>query len=142
MTPEGLTLRDAGLDDSEAVLSLWDAAYRDSMRSHFDDIAALLAHGPAARLIVAEAGGRIVGSLIVTFDGWRGNMYRLAVHPEHQRRGIAQRLVYEAHAWLQKQGCQRITALVEGDHDYATSFWESAGYRHDAGMRRYSKDFD
>jgi GNAT superfamily N-acetyltransferase len=69
-------------------------------------------------------------------------MYRLAVHPEHQRRGIARKLVGEAHAWLRDQGCRRITALVEGDHEYATSFWESAGYHHDAGMRRYSLVLD
>ena len=142
MTSDALVLRDASQEDAEAVLSLWHAAYMNSGRSHFDDIATLLAHGPSARLIVAEHGGRVVGSLIATFDGWRGNIYRLAVHPEEQRRGIARRLVDEAHAWLQQQGCRRITALVEGDHNYSTSFWESAGYRHDAGMRRYSKDFE
>jgi ribosomal protein S18 acetylase RimI-like enzyme len=96
------------------------------VRSTQEDIPALLSHGPAARLIVAEPDGRIIGSLIAAFDGWRGNMYRLAVHPEYQRRGIARCLVDEAHEWLRGQGCRRITALVEGDHDYATSFWESA----------------
>ena len=95
-----------------------------------------------ARLLLAEIEGCIAGSLIVTFDGWRGNMYRLAIRPDHQRRGIAQRLVTDAHTWLRGVGCRRITALVEGDHDYATSFWESAGYVHDRGMRLYSRDFN
>lgn len=112
------------------------------MRSTQEDIPALFSHGAASRLIVAEVDGGIVGSLIVTFDGWRGNMYRLAVHPDYQRRGIARRLLDEAHTWLRSAGCRRITALVEGDHEYATTFWESAGYRHDAGMRRYSMDVD
>jgi hypothetical protein len=48
------------------------------------------------------------------------------------------RLVEQAHAWLQTQGCLRVTALVEADHEYATGFWESAGYTCDAEMRRYS----
>ncbi len=121
---------------------LWDAAYVDSGRSHFDDIPALLSHGPMARLLLVEADGRFVGSLIVTFDGWRGNMYRIAVHPDFQRLGIAHRLVDDAHTWLRGLGCRRITALVEGDHDYATSFWNSPGYSHNAGMRRYSKDIE
>ena len=33
-----------------------------------------------------------------------------------------------------------ITALVEGNHDYATGFWEAAGYTHDVSMRRYHLD--
>jgi ribosomal protein S18 acetylase RimI-like enzyme len=143
MTLDALILRDARPEDADAVSALWGAAYEpSSVRSTQEDIPALLSHGAASRLLLAELDGAVVGSLIATYDGWRGNMYRMVVHPEHQRRGIARRLVNEAHAWLQRQGCQRITALVEGDHDYATSFWESAGYKYDAGMRRYSKDFE
>lgn len=138
---DSANLRDATLDDTDAILALWGAAYAGG-RSHFDDIPALLSHGGSSRILLAEADGRIAGSLITTFDGWRGNMYRLAVHPDFQRRGIARDLVDEAHTWLRAQGCRRITALVEGDHDYATGFWESAGYSHDAGMRRYTLEFD
>ena len=143
MTLERPFLRDARVDETSAILDLWRAAYEPSSpRSTQEDIPALLAHGSAARLIVAEIDGRIAGTLIATFDGWRGNMYRLAVHPGFQRRGIARRLVEEAHAWLRDRGCQRVTALVEGDHEYATGFWESAGYQHDARMRRYSLVLD
>jgi ribosomal protein S18 acetylase RimI-like enzyme len=141
MTLERLVLREAHVEETPAVLDLWRAAYEpSSVRSTQEDIPRLLAHGSASRLIVAEIDGRIAGTLIATFDGWRGNMYRLAVHPDFQRRGVARRLVEEAHAWLRGQGCRRITALVEGDHEYATGFWESDGYHHDVGMRRYSLD--
>lgn len=141
MTLERLVLREAHVEETPAVLDLWRAAYEpSSVRSTQEDIPRLLAHGSASRLIVAGIDGRIAGTLIATFDGWRGNMYRLAVHPDFQRRGVARRLVEEAHAWLRGQGCRRVTALVEGDHEYATGFWESAGYTHDAGMRRYSLD--
>jgi ribosomal protein S18 acetylase RimI-like enzyme len=142
MSRAQVTIRDARPGETDMVTALWRAAYGSAPpRSIQEDIPVLLNHGPAARLLLAEDDGRVAGSLIVTFDGWRGNMYRLAVHPDYTRRGIASRLVEEAHAWLREQGCRRITALVEGDHDYATSFWESAGYRHDEGMRRYSYDF-
>lgn len=136
-----LSIRHARNEDAGAVLELWRAAYEpSSVRSTQEDIPALLSHGPAARLLLAEEDARIIGSLIVTFDGWRGNMYRLAVHPDYQRRGIARRLVDEAEEWLRSVGSRRITALVEGDHDYATSFWKSAAYEYDAGIRRYSKN--
>jgi ribosomal protein S18 acetylase RimI-like enzyme len=87
--------------------------------------------------LVAEIAGEMAGTLIATFDGWRGNMYRLAVHPRYQRRGVATSLVAAAHEWLRSIGCARISALVEGDHDYAIGFRESAGYQRDPSMRRY-----
>jgi GNAT superfamily N-acetyltransferase len=130
-------IRDAGVADAEAIYALWEAAYGDALRSVAEDVATLLAHGPAARLLVAERDGEMLGTLIATFDGWRGNMYRMAVHPKARRRGVATKLVEAAHDWLRNLGCSRVTALVEGDHDWATGFWESAGYEHDVSMRRY-----
>jgi GNAT superfamily N-acetyltransferase len=137
-----LTLRDARVEEARVIEALWDATYGDSSRSSAQDIPALLAHGPSARLLVAEVDGVIAGTLIAAFDGWRGNMYRLAVHPEYQRHGIATRLVNQAHDWLRSIGCTRITALVEGDHEWATRFWESMRYEHDIAMRRYHLDID
>jgi ribosomal protein S18 acetylase RimI-like enzyme len=138
-----LTLRDGSLEDVPTVQALWWLSYEPgSQRSMLEDVTTLLAHGPSARLLAAEQDGRLVGTLIVTFDGWRGNMYRLAVHPDFRRRGIAKRLVEQAHAWLRAQGCLRITALVEAGHEYATGFWEAAGYTCDANMHRYSLNLD
>tara|TARA_B100001245_G_scaffold185884_1_gene144034 strand:+ start:330 stop:536 length:207 start_codon:yes stop_codon:yes gene_type:complete len=50
----------------------------------------------AALLTVGESGGDIAGAVIAAFDGWQGNIYCLAVHPDHQRKGIARRLVLES----------------------------------------------
>jgi GNAT superfamily N-acetyltransferase len=88
-------------------------------------------------LLPAEAHGEAIGALIVTFDGWRGNMYRLAVPPGHQRQGIARALVSAAEQWLLGAGCRRITALVEAGNPWATGFWSAAG--HEEHVRLYSK---
>ena len=97
----------------------------------------------SAVLLVAEADGRLVGSVIGGWDGWRGNIYRLAVLPAYRRRGIARALVARGRtAALHGMGARRISALVESDHPWATDFWDSleaSGYRHDERMRRYVK---
>ena len=107
-----------------------------------DSLAEVLqaASGSNSVLLVAEEEGRIVGTVIGGFDGWRGNIYRLAVHPERQKQGIARRLVSELEARLVEMGAKRVTALVEKDHPWATGFWDAVGYDLDAGMARYVRN--
>jgi len=93
-------------------------------------------------VLVAEADGRIAGTVIGAWDGWRGNIYRLAVAPGFRRRGLARSLVAEADRSLVRLGARRITALVDGDHLWAVDFWNAlaaSGYRQDEHMRRYVK---
>jgi ribosomal protein S18 acetylase RimI-like enzyme len=83
-------------------------------------VRALCVHDPEA-LIAAESEDEIVGSVIAGFDGWRGNLYRLAVHPKLRRQGLARALVAEAEGRLAARGAKRITALVVAEHSDAKS---------------------
>jgi ribosomal protein S18 acetylase RimI-like enzyme len=71
------------------------------------------------------------------------NIYRLAVGPEHRRRGIARRLVAEISRELFAKGATRLSALVEHEHQWAIDFWDSArdlGYERDPRFARYLAD--
>ena len=71
------------------MLALWDRC-RSSHAVTPDSperVAQLVADDPEA-LLLAELDGELVGTVIGAWDGWRGNFYRLAVLPEHRRRGI------------------------------------------------------
>ena len=95
---------------------------------------------PGALLLVATINGRIVGSVIGGWDGWRGNIYRLAVAPEHRRKGVARRLIVEISAALFDKGAEILSALIEHEHQWAIDFWESLhdlGYNHDPRFARY-----
>jgi ribosomal protein S18 acetylase RimI-like enzyme len=133
----GCSIRDCRPEEAEALLELWrQAETTPGVTDTAGDIRRALAGG-SAWILVAEADGRLVGSVIGTFDGWRGNIYRLAVHPGYRRRGIARALVAEVEEWLARQGARRVTALVEKDHPPATGFWEAAGYDPDPRIVRY-----
>ena len=90
---------------------------------------------PAA-LLVAERDGETVGALIATWDGWRGNMYRLAVHDGHRRQGIGLALIQAGETYLRQRGARRVTALVAFDDREAGGFWAAAGYPPDEEIGR------
>jgi ribosomal protein S18 acetylase RimI-like enzyme/purine-nucleoside phosphorylase len=130
-------LRSCRPDEAEAVLALWRQAGATVSTT---DTAAELRRTIAdstAFVLVAEREGKLIGSAIGSFDGWRGNIYRLVVHPDYRRRGIARALVAEVERHLAQQGTKRITALVEKDHAWATAFWKAIGYELDVRIARF-----
>jgi ribosomal protein S18 acetylase RimI-like enzyme len=122
------------------VLELWlQADATPGVTDTADDLQRAIAGRPAC-VLVAEDKDRVVGSIIGTFDGWRGNIYRLAVHPSYRRRGFARALLAEVEKRLAQQGAKRITALVEKAHPWATGFWEAVGYRADDRIVRHVRN--
>src|SRR5258705_10380265 len=116
-------IRPARSEEVEQVLGLWrEAETAPSVTDNREEVLKLLAE-PAAVLLVAEADGRLVGTVIGGWDGWRGNIYRLAVAPRYRRRGLPRPLVAEAARPPHRVGARRSTAPAEGDHPRATAFW-------------------
>lgn len=134
---EGVTIRRSRSEDALAVLGLWgeERSEHASTADRLEDIEQLIEDSPAA-LLVAERGGEIVGALIAAWDGWRGNMYRLAVRQEYRREGIGIALARAGEEYLRGCGVRRVTALVAFEDETAGAFWESAGYPQDQEIGR------
>jgi len=93
-------------------------------------------------LLVAECDGRIIGTVLGGWDGWRGNIYRLAVIPEYRRRGIGSALVREVENRLKSKGAQKISIMVENQDELAKDFWNAmkkSDYEYDPRIIRYTK---
>lgn len=137
MIGEGITVRRCGKQDARAVLELWAQGRSEhaSTADRLDDVERLIAGSPAG-LLVAESDGEIVGALIAGWDGWRGNMYRLAVRDGHRRQGIGIALTRAGEEYLRGCGARRITALVAFEDEGAAAFWDSAGYPQDRDIGR------
>lgn len=127
---EGISIRRCRLEDAQAVLELWAEERSDhaSTADRAEDLERLIDADSPAALLVAERGGEIVGALIAGWDGWRGNLYRLAVREEHRREGIGMALTRAGEEYLRSRGARRITALVAFEDETAGAFWDSAGY--------------
>ena len=139
-----VSIRRGRPEDIGQVLELWARAGASPTVTDTPEVLAQLLRSSQSILLLADVDGRLAGTVIGGWDGWRGNIYRLAVVPEYRRRGIASALMREVDAALLAMGARRITALVERDHPWAVGFWnalERAGYRYDPTMTRYVKNF-
>ena len=123
--------------DAEPILGFW----KDSGASMgaTDDLEHLrrVVKNPAAVLLLAVAEDEIVGTLLGAFDGWRGNLYRLVVHPSRRRQGIGRQLVREVEHIFAEWGVRRITVLIEVDRPWARQFWTAVGYHSDDHIVRH-----
>jgi ribosomal protein S18 acetylase RimI-like enzyme len=135
-----IVIRQCGPEEIDAVLSLWRDA--DATPSVTDTRESLNAALDRAIVLVADNSGAVVGSAIGGFDGWRGNIYRVAVHPAHRRCGIARALVGEIERRLVDRGARRLTALVETDHAWATGFWKAVSYTLDSRISRFVRNVE
>jgi ribosomal protein S18 acetylase RimI-like enzyme len=134
---EGVTVRPYRPEDEEGwlrcrVLSFLRSAYFDDVRREKERY-----ERPAIE-VVAEEGGAIVGLIDVECEevagtvcsdraGLGGMIWHLAVHPEHQRRGIATALLREAERLAAERGLVRLEAWTRDD-DHAQGWYESRGF--------------
>src|SRR5207248_10561956 len=93
-------------------------------------------------LLLAVDDEEIVGTIVAGWDGWRGNLYRLAVVPERRGEGIGERLVAESEGFLASRGCPRVTAIVHLELGNAAPFWTKVGYEHDTEVGRFVRYLD
>ena len=123
------------------MLALWDSSRSPvSVTPDTPEAMAALMEQPGSVLLLAEDGSGLLGTLVVGWDGWRGNMYRLAVRSDRRREGIARALVEAGHEHLRSVGARRITALVGASDDVAGALWEAAGYSRDPNIARFVRN--
>lgn len=110
------------------VIALWETVfgYEDSHNQPGLAIDKKLA-APDGLFFVAVADGTVVGTVLAGYDGHRGWLYAVAVHPAHRKQGLGKALVRFAEQALIARGCLKINLqLIAGNASVA--FYEALGY--------------
>lgn len=73
----------------------------------------------------------IVATCMATYEGRRGWVDYMAVHPDHQRHGYGRQILAEAEVRLQALGCPKINLRVREGNKQIIAFYEAHGYMND-----------
>ena len=111
------------------VIALWETVfgYEDSHNKPGLAIDMKLA-APEGLFFVAVLDDAVVGTVLAGYDGHRGWLYAVAVHPQHRKQGLGKALVRFAEQALTARGCLKINLQIISDNASAAGFYESLGY--------------
>lgn len=136
-----IEIRPITLEHYDRIIDIWQEAglhLRFAGRDSREDIARQIELDPEL-WPGAFADGQLAGVVVGTYDGRKGYINRLAVHPEMQRKGIATALVKELERIFDSRGIGVITLLIEGQSVESHEFFKKLGYQCHDDIKYYSK---
>jgi GNAT superfamily N-acetyltransferase len=144
--PAPYLLCDLTVADHTELIALWERAglhIRPEGRDAPDALARQMASGQqrviGIRAVTPDvpqgapggtAAGPLVAVAVLTHDGRKGWVNRLAVDPSHRRRKLAAALVDEAERWFTEDvGLEVWAALIESDNTASRSLFRALGFQ-------------
>lgn len=120
--------------DEDAIVALWQTcALTRPWNDPRKDIARKLQIQPEL-FLVGEADGRPMASVMAGYEGHRGWVNYLAVHPDFQRRGHASTLMAEVEQRLRALGCPKINLQIRSGNQAVLAFYRHLGYLPDEAI--------
>jgi ribosomal protein S18 acetylase RimI-like enzyme len=117
--------------DTAALVALWNAC--ELTRPWNDPVKDILRKQQVQPegFLVAVQGADLVGSVMAGYDGHRGWINYLAVHPDHRLGGLGRRLMAEAEQRLAALGCPKINLQIRRTNTAALGFYAAIGFVQD-----------
>jgi ribosomal protein S18 acetylase RimI-like enzyme len=136
-----ISIEELTAEDYRELTCLWERAglpFRPLGRDSEENIRRQLESGHV-RILGAYESGKLVGTVMLTHDGRKGWINRLAVLPEMRNRGIATRLIEESERYFKALGFEIFCALIESDKLESKRLFEKLGYKRESEIEYFAK---
>lgn len=112
-----------------AVIALWETVFGYETAHNTPSLAIDKKLAVADELFfVAVRDEEVIGTVMGGYDGHRGWLYSVAVHPAHRREGLGAKLVRHAEDALIARGCMKINLQIVSANASVAAFYEALGY--------------
>ncbi|MCL4160912.1 UNVERIFIED_CONTAM: hypothetical protein GTU68_045853 [Idotea baltica] len=118
-------------NDRKAIIELWQAC--DLARPWNDpnkDIDRKLQFQPELFLVGINQ-SKLIASAMVGYDGHRGSVFYLGVHPDYQGKGLGQKFMTHIENVLAEIGCPKLNIVVRSSNSSVLRFYNSLDYVND-----------
>lgn len=140
----GFTIRHLNEEELPQLIDVWLRSGLPHRPKGRDNIEALRQQwrGAPESFVGAFSDGRLAGAALVTDDGRKGWINRLAILPEFRGRGIAKAIVKECERILNERGRLLYCVLIEADNPASERLFTQLGYKKENEIHYYTKRVD
>ncbi|MBT5088009.1 MAG: GNAT family acetyltransferase [Deltaproteobacteria bacterium] len=131
MPQKQMLVRPYRTDDEESLVSLWQVCELTvPWNNPHKDIARKLQVQPEL-FLVGILDSRLIATVMGGYDGHRGWINYLAVHPDFQGNGYGQGIMNSVETALREMGCPKINLQIRTGNDKIGSFYQKLGFTND-----------
>ncbi len=126
---ENILIRKVNISDFGQIFSLWKKAGLNisNLEKEFSDMQITVKMNPTSCLVLVRD-KTIIGAALGAFNGRRGWVYHLAIHPDFQQEGYGSLLLQKVEEELRRKGAHRVHLGVAFTNLKVLPFYEKCGY--------------
>lgn len=125
---EEILIRPCRMADFERLRQIWELSGISLGASDTPDELERLRLQNEDTCLVAVVDREIQGCVMGGFDGRRGLVHHLAVHPDSRGKGIGKKLMEELDLKFREKGVVKYSFWIEADNLKAVGFYQHLGY--------------
>jgi ribosomal protein S18 acetylase RimI-like enzyme len=131
VTESSLLIRTFQTEDEDALVALWKMCELTvPWNNPHKDIARKLQVQPEL-FLVGILGNSLIATVMGGYDGHRGWINYLAVHPDFRENGYGQEIMNSVETKIREMGCPKINLQIRTGNDKIASFYQKLGFTND-----------
>jgi len=131
VTESSLLIRPFQTEDEDALVALWKMCELTvPWNNPHKDIARKLQVQPEL-FLVGILDSNLIATVMGGYDGHRGWINFLAVHPDFRENGYGQKIMNSVETEIRKIGCPKINLQIRRGNDKIASFYQKLGFTSD-----------